>query len=261
MHQSIKNFISILLTSYHFYAKNLFSFLRVIIIIFIPLFIIDRLFFMRTQFDAISFAYFKNTLMYIGDQPFTLALFIFIATLVGFITIALFLLFQIVILKTYEKIDQKKQVCTGNIFHESIWLFFPYSLVFILFVFWASVWSLLFIIPGLVVGFFYSFAICAFMFDNKRGNEALSYSKKIIKSDMKRTAGNIVGMLGIVCCLYLILVLFLEYIFAVHIQCDPATKARMGELLQDLVTIIFAAYPLIFITVLYKDMRNKFQTS
>ncbi|MFA5155173.1 MAG: hypothetical protein WC453_01960 [Patescibacteria group bacterium] len=72
---------------------------------------------------------------------------------------------------------------SGNeheIFKESAQYFWSYLGVAIPVAIFVLLWSLLLIIPGIIFGVFYSFAVYIFFFEGKKGLDAISASKRLV---------------------------------------------------------------------------------
>jgi len=68
-----------------------------------------------------------------------------------------------------------------ELFKESKKYFWNYLGVVIPVAIFTILWSLLLIIPGIIFGIFYSFAVFIFFFEGKEGLDAISASKKLVK--------------------------------------------------------------------------------
>jgi len=73
-------------------------------------------------------------------------------------------------------------------------LIFSYVWLSILTAILVMLWSLLLIIPGIIFSVFYSLAVYAFIFENKRGMDAIKRSKELIKNYWWSVAGRIFGL-------------------------------------------------------------------
>lgn len=78
-------------------------------------------------------------------------------------------------------IDRNYQGNSKEIFVETKPLFWPYIALALLSTVFIILWTLLLIIPGIIYSVFYSFAIFVFLFENKRGKEALRRSTELVR--------------------------------------------------------------------------------
>ena len=112
---------------------------------------------------------------------------------IGSLIIVVMFLFFIISLITILKIIQADNVNkSAGIFHgykEAIESLPQFLFDKILYLYKIILWSLVFLLPGLIFGILYSFSGLAFLVDQKRGTEALILSKKIIKQSLVQFLG------------------------------------------------------------------------
>ena len=251
----------LLIKSLQFYVRNFFSLLMVTAVVFIPLALLDRFFIMKVDFNQLPRAMVENQPIVI--RGISLALWEFMAWVVLFLFIVLILLFlfQIALFLRIETIHHNKKIDVFLLYRQALGKLGLYLDILLRVIGAVCAWSLLLIIPGIIVGVLYSFSVLAFLFDGKQGKEALHYSREIIKSNVCAFMIQVAAMLSITLAFYALIIFVLEVVFKVHAQCAYTVSSRIGEGLQDIITIALAIYPLVFFYMLYNELKQRTQSA
>ena len=182
----------------------------------------------------------------------------FLATfplLLSFIFIGLFFLFaQITIIKAIQSVDQKNPLGAGVSYWTAIPLLGPYCVVCFLGIMRMILWGLLFIVPGIVFGIFYSFSCLALLIDGHKGTKALVHSRKIIQPAFWNFLGYCAGIVLLM--------------FVISTGAEFTVKLLFGLLMPgwaDSVNAIFfflinagtLIYSTIFFYLLYGELKSR----
>ena len=128
----------------------------------------------------------------------------------------------------------------------------PYFLEFIIVNFFVGIlvifWSLLFIIPGIIVSVYYSFAIWTLIFEDYKGMSAIKRSKELVKGYWWAVFGRFlaVGLIYLV----IILVSSIPFIFIEEGSVLEFIWNFTTSMLDIIISIIFAIYSYL----IYKDL-------
>ncbi len=121
---------------------------------------------------------------------FLIALFF---SLIGFI---LQFVFQISLIKSVSEIDKGNTVLDlKSIYKDSLKLFFPYLWISILATASTFIPLMVFIIPGLILSVYLSFAVYALVIDNQRGLNSLSTSFYYVKNNWWKVFGRSLSLI------------------------------------------------------------------
>ena len=115
------------------------------------------------------------------------------------------------------------------------WPFFGLSLLVLLLI---IAWSILLIIPGIIFGVFYSFAVIVFVFEGKKGMKAIKASKELVKGYWWPTFGRL-AFIGLVL-----------YIFSLIVSL-PGAAAQNNAALSAIWSVVDAALMFVVAPVLY----------
>lgn len=156
------------------FVKNGLCFLRLFITFFIPLLVL-YIYFWDDQ----------ELIQAIIDQ-LTLPGFVLIDDAINYAVLVYFLFYFVVVVKSIHAVDHGGNSGVIASTREALGIFGSYLWVKILSLFKILCWSLLLIIPGVVVGVLHNFSGMALLIDGKRGKEALIRSQEIIASNTKK---------------------------------------------------------------------------
>jgi len=256
MQNEIKKFGRRLKKSFLFYNKNSFAIFKVAVVAFVPLIILDRLFFIRFNIEMITSALIVDMPIYFGGKHYLLWQFVLIALSAFILGACLFFLYQIALLKTIHSTKNNKKLGVFSTYWMSWGELRSFCYIFIKIFLWYFIFSLLFIIPGFIVIGLFSFSFFVLIFDGKKGSEAMKASKKMVMKNAAVFAGNVLPMLLITAVFYFLIIFSQETLFKVHVSCYLSTGALMGEIVQDLTTVVMSIYPVIFLYLLYQELKN-----
>ncbi len=176
------------------------------------------------------------------------------ACLVAVIT-AIWSLYQIAVIKIIQAVDKKIDLESMAAFREARPIFWAYILVGLIVLVKIVLWSFLLIIPGIIFGIFYSFSHLAVILDGKRGQEALVYSKSIIKPNVGKFLGNSL----VVFALLVLINIFVDKtkLFVDTQYVGNAGVSFMTSLLVVAIQACAGAYGTIFSYCLYKELKKE----
>jgi len=155
------------------FIKNGFCFLKLFITFSIPL-VILYIYFWDNQ----------ELIQKIIDH-LTFSGFILIDNVINFAVLVYFLFYLVVVVISIHAVAQGRHSGVIESTRKALGTFDSYLWVKILSLFKILLWSLLFIIPGVIVGVSHNFSGMAVLIDGKRGKEALIRSQEIIKLNTK----------------------------------------------------------------------------
>ena len=226
-----ESFSSIFRKSYELFLKNIKAFSIVFSIFFIPMIALILL-------GGGTFALLRTA----DGSPSGLTV---LVSGIVFIFIILFSLFySIALIKTIHNAAQGQEVSGIEMYREAKGVLKPFAVVSIIVFVKVALWSLLLIIPGIIFSVLYSFAQLAVIIDGKRGNEALVFSKSVVKDNLKEFLLKMFALMGVVI-LIGIISSFMVLIPFVGIIINEAVKIALG------------IYAMIFSYYLYQDLKSK----
>ena len=114
-------------------------------------------------------------------------------------------------------------------------------------------WSLLLVIPGIIFALFYSFAQMAVVLDDRKGMEALVFSRKIIQPFFWEFVGKslVAGMIFFI--VSAVFNVILCRIFPSKTGWDPIWVS----LLMNFINGFLSVFPLAFGYFLYQDLKER----
>lgn len=227
--------MSIFKKSFDLFSKNIKTFAVVVAIFFLVMVVLGVLFgvaFSMTQIDMTMLAQSVNPLGLVG-------LFVFIV-----IAFLLTLVYSITIIKTADALAHGQKVGAIEMYKEAKDSFKPFCIVSLLVFSKVILWSLLFIIPGIIFGVLYGFAQFCFLIDGKKGKEALVASKMIIKTNLKEFSLKMLGLLGV-------------YVLIGMASGFLAMIPYAGNIILEVVKAALGVYAIIFSYYLYQDLKGK----
>ncbi len=117
-------------------------------------------------------------------------------------------------------------------------------------------WALLLIIPGIIFGIYYSFSYLAFIVDGKRGNEALVFSKSIIKPNIGKFIGNSLAVGLILIAIIFSLNWIVEIILGAPDKNHPTLLSQIGGLITLACNVVLSFYGTVFSYLLYEELKK-----
>lgn len=135
-----------------------------------------------------------------------------------------------------------------DVFKETKNYFWPYLWLTILTTVFILLWSLLLIIPGIIASIFYSFAIYALFFDDKRGMKAIKRSVQLVKGYWWAIFGRLL-VLGILVWIFSVIISLPVYFS----QPDSWFYTVWNAIVQ-VISIIIGPISLLFCYRIYQDL-------
>ncbi|MFA5023811.1 MAG: hypothetical protein WC523_02535 [Patescibacteria group bacterium] len=135
-----------------------------------------------------------------------------------------------------------------EIFKETKKLFWPYLGLTILTTVLIFLWALLLIIPGIIYSIFYSFAVYAFFFEDKRGMAAIRRSFSLVKGYWWPVFGRLL-VLGIVCWIFLMLISI-----PLGLSDDQSVFYQIWNIFIQVVNFLVGPIALLFSYQIYQDL-------
>ena len=123
------------------------------------------------------------------------------------------------------------------------WKFFVVKLTVSVFIF---LWMLLFLIPGLIMGLFYSLAVWAFFYEGFTGGQALKRSKELIKNYWWAVFGRFAS----------IFVILMAAAVVPPMLIDSYVFANLWGMLVQIASFIMAPFFMIYSQLIFKDLKN-----
>lgn len=186
---------------------------------------------------------------YLGDGPAVL-IFQIILGLLAFISILFFL--YVLYISTIGMYVLLRDFSPDLKVKEAFKRARPYFLEFIIVNFFVGIlvifWSLLFIIPGIIVSVYYSFAIWTLIFEDYKGMSALKRSKELVKGHWWSVFSRLLifGLIHLV----IILVLSIPFVFIKEGSVLEFIWNFTTSMLDIIISIVFAIYSYL----IYKDL-------
>ena len=178
-----------------------------------------------------------------------------VMVIAGAMLLVVMVLFQIVLFKTIEAADQGKKLGIAEGYWTAWSLSGQFLFTILLILIKAVLWTFVFIVPGFVFSLLYSLASIVYLFDGKKGMEALKESKRLIKLKWDQYLFNLLFVGAMVFIVYWISDLLLANTFGVNYgDGEFSMLAAIGEGLFYLFTIMLSLFPPVFIYYQYKDL-------
>lgn len=164
--------IDIIKASLELYKKNSAIFLKYAVLIFVPSFVL-----MLVQY---SLSYF---ILLLGNALLAFSLYIFLTTVISLLTIWI----SLALTKDIAGLYTGQKIIFWDSMNKTITLFFPAFLITILTSLAILGGFILFIIPAVIFGIWFTFSLHALVLDQKHGAEALLASKKLVEKRWWKT--------------------------------------------------------------------------
>jgi len=134
------------------------------------------------------------------------------------------------------------------IFKETAAYFWPYLGLVLLTALFVLLWTLLLIIPGIIYGVFYSFAVFAFFFEDKRGLAAIRRSASLVTGYFWPVFGRLV-LVGVIAWVFMMIVSLPLYYTDVY---SPFYQG--WNVVVQLVSFLIGPIILIYDYQIYRDL-------
>lgn len=165
-------------------------------------------------------------------------------------------LYQIAFIKTVESADKKENFTLQGSYQKAFALFGSCLCVIGLVILKVFLWSLLFLVPGIIFGILYSFANLAFIVDGKKGKQALIYSKQLVKPAIWRLMGNLLVIVLVIAVLNIFIVLITMAAFGQNTGNYFEFIPAVGSSVTRVITTIIGGYASAFYYFLYKELKS-----
>ncbi|MEA2064852.1 MAG: hypothetical protein U9O66_00965 [Patescibacteria group bacterium] len=149
----------------------------------------------------------------------------------------------LVLLKNFSSEQKIKEA-----FKEAMNYFWSYVVIGAITAIFVILWSLLFIIPGIIFAVYYSFSKYTLIFEGYKSMSALKRSKELIKNYWWA----VVGRQLFVC---LILVLFVLFLSIPELFAEKGSIANIiSQIFSNLIYLLISPIVLIYSVLIYKDL-------
>lgn len=204
-------FVDIFSETLDIYLKNFFVLVSLsLLLFFVPAFVL-------TYFDL------KGSAL----EPAVIVLSLFF--------IFLLLVFYLSMIFAVSKLAKKQKIDVRGAIHGGATFFWPGLAVIIMLVLFLLGLFILLIIPGVIFFVYWIFSMYAVVIENKKGMDALNYSKKLVKGKWWKTFGYVI--------LINVIVNVVPLIIAITVA-DPFKNAFFSQLISAIlspITMIFMA--------------------
>ena len=242
--QVLKSFKSIFRDAGSFYIKYFSRFLCLTFAFLLPFLIVDRFFFnnasLKSQLIRYSSSFYK---LFYG--------------FVDIISVLYFLLYLVAAIKMVQALDENKYSNIQSVLRSANQSFLGYVHIKILTILKVLLWSLVFVVPGVIFGVFYSMSSLAFLVDGKKGAEALQFSRSIVRPSLG----------GVALDIFLVLVFLITLIFPPIYALDTLVEffyikdlllfPEAIDALEILLIFMFVVFFLVYLYQLYKALRGR----
>ena len=135
-----------------------------------------------------------------------------------------------------------------EIFKETSELAWPYIVLSVLTAILIILWLLLLIIPGIIFSVYYSFAVYAFFFEDKRGMDAIKRSKELVKGYWWAVFGRVIFFALIIWVFSLIISIPLL------LSQENSIFYSLWDVLVQIINALIGPITLLFSYQIYKDL-------
>jgi len=137
-----------------------------------------------------------------------------------------------------------------SIFAKTQPLFWPYFGLSLLVGIIVMLWTLFFIVPGIIMGIFYMFSIYAFLFAEQRGKQAMKFSKQLVQ-------GYWWAVFGRLCFLILIIIIFSALLGTPNVYFEKDTLPYdLWDGAMNIVTMYFMPIALLYFYAIFKQLAK-----
>lgn len=143
------------------------------------------------------------------------------------------------------KNPEKKIIDVFNAGRKLVWGHLAISLVVFMFV---SLWSLLFVIPGIIFGIFYTFAMFAFVYDGYRRSAALGRSKELVSGKWWPVFGRLI--IGLV----IIMAFAMLYSFALRASQSSWLTYVILLIYYAIMSLLLSPLYVTYLSLIYNDL-------
>ncbi len=163
--------------------------------------------------------------------------------------------YQLVIIKAIQSVDRREEKGIDVLVKEAVPSTGGFFKLTILILFKIFLWTLLFIIPGIVFSVFYALANMAYVVDGQKGKSALILSKRLVEPNFFKFVGY-----SLVVMLLTIPFSWMSYLVIGGLLGTKANSAgllpTLGEALINLFTVILSGFSMTVFYFLYKEFKK-----
>lgn len=231
-----------------FIQRNFSSLLGVAAVVYVPLSALFSLFFWVVFL-------FNDKIDILSPHKSVLAVVIFIVFFAALVTIALLaiMVFSIAIIKALKACDEQKKIVFKDLYRSSAAILGPFCVVILWVFVKVSLWSLLFVIPGIVFAMFYSFAHIVFILDGRQGLSALKASRDIVQPFFWEFVGKSFVAGFLFCLASGLCTAVIHFVF----QSNTGWDFIFASILENLTNGFLGIFPITFGYLLYKDLKER----
>ncbi len=236
---------SVLDQSTHLFVKRWVVFARVVAVFIIPLMLLYRCFWDNELFTDAFIQRFSLEAFYWMDNAAVLVTFLF------------FLIYLSAMIKTIQYADEGKPFGVMDAYRWAWGAFGSYLWVKILFVLKVALWSLLFVVPGIIFGIFYCLSGMAFVIDGKKGEDAFIYSRKIVRTNFAACVGCVAFIVLFLSAVCAAVVVFLDGLIVLARLKGHLLLANLIDAAEVLTILASSVFLLVFVYYLYKELKSR----
>jgi len=240
-----KNFIGILKESRTLYTRYWFHFILISLIFLIPT-LLTILFFL---FNAPFWNFIINTFSF---------LFYYISFWL-LVSVALFysLLSIMAFVKFLDSAHRDQTLGIFEAYKEALRQYGSLLSVYGLFTGKIFLWGLLLILPGIYFGILYNFAPLAVLVDNKKGMEALNFSRSLVRPNIIKYLDYILLSFGSVALICIPFFVCLDFVVKWALSRQYSWLVHSGGILEFFVLLTAGHFLMVFYYFVYCEFKNR----
>jgi len=237
----------VLSKTYTLFCKYWFCFVKVAAVFLIPLLILNEYFW-------------GNQILIDGIiDKFSLVAFVVIDDIINFIIFLFLLLYLAALTKAIHTADVGEKPGAVSSYRQALNIFGPYLWVKTLSLFKVLCWTLLFIVPGIVAGIFYSFSGMALVVGGKRGKEALTFSWDITRPNIKKYLLHVLSMSAFLLVACTAIILYFDSVLVFLELRGQFFWADVVDYFEIGFVVMSGIFGLVFFYYLYRELSEDAQ--
>ncbi len=186
---------------------------------------------------------------FIPDHLIVQKIFVIILALLFFVSLLFFFYVNILVqISILLLLKDTKKLKVKEILKKSIKYFWPFLIINLAMGVFVFLWSLLFIIPGIIFVFYYIFAVYTFIFDGYRSTSALKRSKELVKNYWWAVVGRVLLLVMVFWVVLAVLSIPLWFIS------EASRLFGIYSNFIDLVAFVLSPIGIIYYYCIYKDL-------
>jgi len=225
---------------------NWFLFLKVALVFFALFLFVDLFFWSNTLLR-------QDIIL-----TFSFSVFQMVYWAVAVVVCICFFWFLAALIRCIQAVDQGEPIGVLKAYGSSLAVLSPYIYVKFLYLFKVFLWSLCLVIPGMIFGFLYCLSGMAMLIGGKKGGEALTYSKKLIRSQLIESIASVAFFLMMVFSLGGIVIFLCDELVALFFFAGHVNIARLIDYMEIGIIINGMIYMAIFGYYLYRRLDSHF---